>query len=437
MADPVGSVRGSKLARNVQQVRSKVFPDHWSFLLGEIAFYSFLVLVGTGLVLLLFYDASRELVVYDGAYEPLNGLEVTRAYASVVDLSFDVRGGLLLRQTHHWAALVFTAAISLHAARLFFTGAFRRPRRLNWTIGIALAMLSLATGFFGLALGDDLISGTGVRVAHSFGLSIPVIGPGLTHAVFGGEFPAPEMISRFYWLHVLLIPGAIGTFLAAHLALVFKQTHTQFPGARQREDNVVGDEAWPVYLSKSTSLLLCVVGVLVTMGGVAQINPIWQYGPYEPGAVTVPAQPDWYLHFVEGALRVAPPLGFTIAGFSVPTPFLSGILLPLSVFAVLLLWPFLEERITGDRAEHHVLDRPRDRPVRTAIGVWGLTFLILLTMAGSHDLQGLWLRQGVDTMAWAYRVLLVAVPVLAAGTAWHVCRALRASDRLDERSAES
>lgn len=430
-------LRRSSLNDHVQKIASKVFPDHWSFLLGEVAFYSFLVLVGSGLLLLFLYDPSREPVVYEGSYQPLHGLEVSRAYASVVEMSFDVRGGLLLRQTHHWAALVFTAAIAVHATRLFFTGAFRRPRRLNWAIGVTMAMLALATGFFGLALGDDLISGTGARVAHSFALSVPVMGPSLADFVFGGEFPAEGMISRFYWLHILFIPVAIGALLAAHLGLVFKQTHTQFPGAEQREDNVVGDEAWPVYLMKSVSLLLAVVGVLVTMGGLAQINPVWQYGPYEPASASVPAQPDWYLQFVEGSLRLAPPVAINVAGYTIPTPFLSGVLFPLTLFALLYLWPFLEERVTGDRAEHHLLDRPRDKPVRTAIGVWGLTFLGLLTMAGSHDLQGLWLRQGVNAMTWYYRIAVLIVPLLAAAAAWHICRALQAADRVEAGTAPS
>jgi ubiquinol-cytochrome c reductase cytochrome b subunit len=437
MASVTTKLRRSKLAGKVEKISAKVFPDHWSFLLGEIAMYSFIVLVLSGLLLILLFDPSRELVVYEGAYAPLHGTEVSRAYASVVEMSFDVRGGLLLRQTHHWAALVFTAAIVLHASRLFFTGAFRRPRRLNWFIGITMAMLALATGFFGLALADDLISGTGARVAHSFGLSIPVIGPSLTWMVFGGDFPSPTMINNFYWLHILVFPVAIGGLLGLHLFMVFKQTHTQFPGERQRDDNVVGDAAWPVYLTKTTALFLCVVGVLVTLGGVAQINPVWQYGPYEPASVSVPAQPDWYLQWVEGALRVAPPLSITVAGFTVPTPFISGILLPLAVFALLYLWPFLEEKVTGDTERHHVLDRPRDKPVRTAIGVGGLSLLVLLTMAGSHDIQGLWLRQGVDTMTWAYRIALAVVPPAAAFVTFHVCRALRSDEIVDSTSAHS
>jgi ubiquinol-cytochrome c reductase cytochrome b subunit len=427
-------LRRTRAAEKLEKVSSKVFPDHWSFLLGEIAAYSFLVLVATGIALLFFYDPSRETVVYDGAYAPLQGLEVTRAYESVVRLSFDTRGGLLLRQTHHWAALVFTAAITLHACRLFFTGAFRRPRRLNWAIGVTMALLALASGFFGLALADDLISGTGVRVAQGFGLSVPVIGPALTHLLFGSDFPSDTMTRNFYWLHVLVLPLMIGGLLAVHLLLVFVQTHTQFPGSRQREDNVVGDRAWPLYLGKSVALLLGVFGVLVAMGGVAQINPIWQYGPYDPASASVPAQPDWYLQFVEGALRVAPPITIEVAGYAISTPFLSGVVFPLSVFALLYLWPFIEERATGDRAQHHVLDRPRDRPVRTAIGTGALAFLVVLTMAGSHDLQGLWLGFDLQTMTWAYRIALLVVPLVAAATAWHVCRSLQAADQLDARS---
>jgi ubiquinol-cytochrome c reductase cytochrome b subunit len=371
------------------------------------------------------FDRGPGQLVYDGAYEPLGGLEVSRPYASTLDLSFEVRGGLLARQVHHWAALVFTAAIAAHAARLFFTGAFRRPRRLNWCIGVVLLMLSLANGFFGLSLPDDLLSGTGARIGYTFAQSVPVIGPDLAFLVFAGEFPAEGMISRLYWLHVLVVPVLIGGLLALHLGLVFRRTHTQFPGGRRRQDNVVGDRAWPGYAVKTTALLLLVAGVLTLLGALVQVNPIWIYGPFDAAASTVPAQPDWYLQWVEGALRIFPPIGFEVFGYEVPSPFIAGVVFPLAWFGLLLAWPFLEERVTGDRRHHHLLDRPRDRPVRTAIGAAGLSVLGVLVAAASHDAQALLLDTGVSAVTWAYRVALLVVPVAVAAVTWHVCRSLQ------------
>lgn len=417
----------------VRSLVKKVFPRHWSFLLGEIALYSFLFLVATGIVLVLFYDASSEPVIYDGSHVATRGLEVSRAYHSVLDLSFDVRGGLLVRQAHHWAALIFTAAITVHAARIFFTGAFRRPRRLTWLTGVAMLMLALANGFFGLSLTDDLLSGTGLRIAYTFAQSVPAVGPELASLVFAGEFPSPDMINRIYWLHVLAVPVALGGLLGGHMLLVFRRTHTQFAGKRRREDNVVGDAMFPGYLFKTTALLLFVAATCLLMGGLIQINPVWVYGPYDPAAVTVPAQPDWYLWWVEGALRMFPQVSMQAFGYEIPTPFVSGLTLPLVFFAVLLAWPFLEERVTGDRRIHHLADRPRDKPVRTTLGVIVISHLVVLTFAGSHDVQGYVLDIGVASMTNIYRVLLVAVPAVAGALTWWVCASLRRADEDEAR----
>ena len=115
----------------------------------------------------MFYEGSQRRVVYDGSYRPLRGAEVSAAYDSVLRISFGVKGGLLIRQMHHWAALVFVGAIALHLARVFFTGAFRRPRELNWIVGLLLLLLALAAGFTGYSLPDDLLSGTGLRITNA------------------------------------------------------------------------------------------------------------------------------------------------------------------------------------------------------------------------------------------------------------------------------
>jgi ubiquinol-cytochrome c reductase cytochrome b subunit len=421
----------------VKNLIHKVFPGHWSFLLGEIALYSFLFLVASGLFLVLFYAAGSDTVTYEGSHVPLQGAEVSVSYDSVLRLSFDVQGGLLVRQAHHWAALIFIAAITLHLGRIFFTGAFRRPRRLNYTTGLTMLLLAMANGFFGLSLTDDLLSGTGLRIAYTFAQTVPAIGPELAALLFAGEFPAPGMLVRMYWLHILVVPLAIGGLLSLHMFLVFRQTHTQHPGRGRHEDNVVGDAMWPGYAFKTVGLLLFVFAVMLLLGGLVQINPVWAYGQYDPAAVTVPAQPDWYLWWVEGALRVFPQVSMTAFGYEIPTPFVSGVTGPIIAIVVAYAWPMIEERVTGDGGIHHLVDRPRDRRVRTTIGVMAFSHLAVLTSAGSHDIQGFVLDVGVDTMTNVYRVLLVAVPVAAGALTWWVCGSLAAADAAEAALEET
>ena len=187
------------------------FPDHWSFLFGEIALYSFVVLIGTGVFLTLFFEPSLARTTYDGVYDPLRGVQMSVAYDSAMRISFDVNGGLLMRQTHHWAALVFVAAISVHLMRIFFTGAFRKPRDLNYYIGLTMLTLALVEGFAGYSMVDDLLSGMGLAIAYATTLSIPVIGGDVGFLIWGGEFPgAADFISRLFIVHVLILPVIIG-----------------------------------------------------------------------------------------------------------------------------------------------------------------------------------------------------------------------------------
>lgn len=397
---------------------NKVFPNHWSFLLGEIAAYCFIILILTGTFLTFFFDPSVEKVTYDGAYEALKGVDVSQAYASVVEISYDVRVGLLMRQMHHWAALIFIAAVVVHLVRVFFTGAFRRPRELNWMIGLTLLLLSIFNGFTGYSLPDDLLSGTGLRIAHSITLSIPLVGTGLSFLIFGGEFPADEIISRLYVIHVLLIPGAMLGLLAAHLAIVWRQKHTQFPGPGKTEDNVVGEKLWPTYAAKSAGLFFMILAVVAALGGLAQINPVWLYGPFEPSAVSSPAQPDWYFGWIEGALRLFPNWEIRAFGYMVPNPFFPAVLLPGITVAVLYAWPFIEARLTGDRDEHELLDRPRDRPVRTALGVAAFSFYLVMFLAASNDYIARTTDTPIGAVTNTFRVLLFVLPV-ATGFATH------------------
>ncbi|MGZ4243313.1 MAG: cytochrome b [Solirubrobacteraceae bacterium] len=260
-----------------------VFPDHWSFLLGEIALYAFVVLVATGIFLTLYYVPSDTQVIYHGSYAVLRTQEMSEAYRSVLDLSFNVPAGLLIRQVHHWAADVFIAAIVLHLMRIFFTGAYRKPRDFNYYIGLTMLMLAILEGFAGYSLVDDLLSGMGLAIANAVAMSIPFIGGQLASLVWGGQFPGTDsFFSRLEIVHVFLIPAALGMLIAVHLAMIMRQHHSQFPGPGRRERNVVGTPMWPAYALRSVGLLLAVAAVLFVIGGLIQINPIWQWGPYHP-----------------------------------------------------------------------------------------------------------------------------------------------------------
>lgn len=396
----------------IRSALNKVFPDHWSFMLGEVALYSFVILVLTGIFLSLFFDASVGETIYEGSYAPLRGVEVSHAYNSILELSFDVRAGLVMRQIHHWAAILFIATVLLHLLRVFFTGAFRRPRELNWIIGLTLFTLALFNGFTGYSLPDDLLSGTGLRIAYSIALSIPVVGTWVAFLIFGGEFPAEEIIGRLFVVHVLLIPGAIAALLAAHLGLVWRQKHTDFPGPRRTEKNVVGSRLWPTYATKSIALFFGVFAVCALLGGLVQINPVWLYGPFRVQQVPSPAQPDWWLGWVEGALRIFPPWELRLFGWEVPNPFFPAVLLPGITFGILYLWPWIEARFTGDREPHNLLDRPRDRPLRTAIGAGALAFYAILQLAASNDLVAQKFSISVETVTWFFRIAVLVVPPL-------------------------
>ncbi|MEU2283509.1 ubiquinol-cytochrome c reductase cytochrome b subunit [Streptomyces sp. NPDC013178] len=413
----------------------KAFPDHWSFLLGEIALYSFVVLLLTGVWLTLFFHPSMTEVVYDGSYRPLDGVRMSEAYRSTLHISFDVRGGLLIRQLHHWAALVFLSAIGVHLLRVFFTGAFRRPREVNWMIGVTLFLLSLAEGFAGYSLPDDLLSGTGLRIAQGIMLSIPVVGTYISMFVFGGEFPGQDLIPLLYSLHILLVPGLLLALITAHLILVFHLKHTQWAGRGRTNRNVVGKPLFPQFAAGSTGLFFMVSGVLTLLAGLAQINPVWTYGPYRPAQVSTASQPDWYVGFLEGALRLVPPWETVIAGHTVMwNVFLPAVVLPGALFAVLYAYPFIERWVTGDDREHHLCDRPRDNPVRTGLGVAAVCFYGVLLLAGGNDVIAHTFRVSLNALTWVFRVSLLVLPLLAFMVTRRICLALQESDA--ERLAE-
>ena len=420
------------LAGLVRTTLRKVFPDHWSFLLGEIALFCFIILVLTGVFLTFFYVPSAGPVEYSGPYTPLQGTNVSQAYASVLDLSYQVRAGLLFRQIHHWTAVVFVAVIVTHLARVFFTGAFRRPREINWLIGFGLLTFALAEGFTGYSLPDDLLSGTGARIAYSAAISIPFVGPYLASLVFGGEFPTAAFLPRFFVLHVMLLPALFGGAIAAHVGLVFLQKHTQFRGGLARPDNVVGRTFWPGQAFLSGGLFFLTAAVMALLGGLIQINPVWAYGPFEPAVVSSPAQPDWYVGWLDGALRIFPPFEPVIFGITLPSVFIPGVVVPGVLFTLVAVWPFIERRVTGDRREHSLLDWPWENPFRAASGATILSIFAILTLAGGNDVLAVLLDLPVETLTWIFRFLVFAVPIATWLIVYALCVNRKARPSPDE-----
>ncbi len=399
-----------------------IFPDDWSFFFGEIGLYCFIILIATGIYLTMFFKASVAPTVYTGHYQPLHGAVVSQAYDSVLRLSFDVRAGLLVRQVHHWAALVFAAALVLHLLRMFFTGAYRRPRRLNWLLGLSMLMLVIVNGVFGYSLPDDLLSGTGLRIAYSITQSVPLIGPNMASLLFGGDFPTGDLIPRIYALHILLVPGAIAGLLGAHLGLLWVQRHTQYRGRKRSDRVIVGTPLVPAYALRTSGFMLMLAGLLTAMGAFFQINPVWLYGPYKAWDSTSFAQPDWYTGWLEGAVRMMPSSDIHIGGFLLPGLFWPAAVLPGLVAGFLFSWPWLDAFITRDDDLHNLLQSPRDRPGRTAIGFGLVTFLVMLLVAGGDDVYAVHFHWSLPTVVAVMQGLTLGLPFVVGLIAWAVFR---------------
>ena len=411
-----------------KQVR-KVFPDHWSFMLGEIALWSFIVLLLTGVFLTLWFTPSMGETTYQGSYDQLRGIQMSEAYASTLNISFDVRGGLLMRQMHHWAAMLFVAAMMVHLLRVYFTGAHRKPRELNWVVGCLLLILGTLEGFTGYSLPDDLLSGTGIRAADGFIKASPVVGTYMSFFLFGGEFPGELIIPRFFTIHVLLIPGILLALVGAHMVLLVYHKHTQWPGPGRTEQNVVGYPLLPIYAAKAGGFFFIVFGVIAMMGALLSINPVWKYGPYDPSKVTAGSQPDWYMGWPDGALRIMPGIETHIFGITISWNVMLPILiLPVVAFMVLLILPFIEAWITGDKRDHQILQRPRNAPGRTAFMVGLMTFYGLFWAAGGNDIIAIKLHMSINHITYFMRAAVFIGPVIAFIITKRWCISLQRAD---------
>ncbi|SKC73063.1 cytochrome bc1 complex cytochrome b subunit [Krasilnikoviella flava] len=422
----------TKIGVLTKQLVRKVFPDHWSFMLGEIALFSFVVLLISGVFLAMFFDPSMALTTHHGAPATMDGQLMSVAFSSTLDMSFEVRGGLLMRQIHHWSALIFVAGIVVHMMRVFFTGAFRKPRELNWLVGTLLMILSLAAGFSGYSLPDDVLSGNGLRITDGVIKSIPIIGSYLSYFVFGGEFPGEHIIPRLFTVHILLVPALILALIGVHLFLMVLNKHTQYPGGGRTDRNVVGYPAVPAFATKMGGNFFIIFGVLALMGGTMAINNVWNYGPYDPSPVSAGAQPDWYMLFLEGSLRLMPgqaeivTWGDYTLSLNILVP---AVIIPGLLFTFLFVYPFVEAKVTGDHREHHVLDRPRNVPARTGLGVAFLTAFVILALAGSNDLIATHFALSINTITWVFRILFFVGPVFAYWITKRICLGLQRKDR--------
>jgi len=415
------------VSRGGRHLLDKIFPDHWSFMIGEIALYSFIVLLVTGIFLVLYFVPSGSDVVYHGVYAPLRGQTVSEAYNSTVNLSFSVRGGLLMRQMHHWAANIFVGSIVVHMARVFFTGGFRRPREINWMVGTTLLILAILNGFLGYSLPDDLISGTGIRIAFSVLEAIPFVGTYLAYFLFGGAYPGTAIIPRFFIIHVLIMPLIILGLIGAHLGMLVRHKHAQFPGGGATNENVVGSPLWPNYAAKAGGFFFLTTGITALLGAAVQINPIWQYGQYYAYKVSYAVQPDWYMGWLDGALRVMPAWEIHFPGHMIPTIFFPAILLPGLTFNLIYAWPFLEAKLRGTNDEQHLLESPRDQPLRTAAGATVFAFYFVLFGASATDVLANYLSLSLNFVLWTFRILCIVVPIVVFPVAYKICLELKAT----------
>ena len=414
----------------VKEVGRKIFPDHWSYMLGEVALYSFVVILLSGTFLTFFFQASMAETVYHGSYVPLEGIKMSAAMSSTLHISFDVRGGLLLRQIHHWAALLFVASVTLHMLRIFFTGAFRKPREINWVVGFTLFVLALAEGFTGYSLPDDLLSGNGLRIIAGIVEGIPVVGTWITFLLFGGEFPGTAIVGRLYTLHIMLLPAAVVAAIGIHLLLLIINKHTQFAGPGRTEKNVVGVPIMPVFAAKAGGFFFIVFGIIAVIASTVTINPIWNYGPYDPSPISAGTQPDWYIGFADGALRLVPPgWEFLIGPYTVSLNILIPVIVLVLFLVAVALYPFFEAWVTGDRREHHMSDRPRNAPTRTAIGAAGIVFYCALFGAASSDLIATHFGMSIEAVIHICQAVLILGPFVAFFITKRVCIGLQKKDR--------
>ncbi|WP_336002661.1 cytochrome b [Halorientalis halophila] len=372
-----------------QSFLGKAFPAEDSFLLGEVALFCFLILVLTGMFLGFFFEPSTTEVEYEGSVAEYQGEDLPEAFVSVLNITYDVPFGMLLRRMHHWAAHLFVASMALHMLRVFFNGAYRNPRELNWLVGTGLAGTSMFAAYTGYALPFDEFASTAVGIGYNVALSVPIIGETLGQLVFGGSFPSSATIPRLFFLHVLVLPLVIAGLLALHMGILIRQKHTEaerdgdVPGREpvDRDDGsvVVGLPAVPNQVAVSAVVFFLTLAVLSLLAGFLPVHNIAEYGPNNPASTPSLVMPDWFLMWGYGFLKLVPSwLSFDLLGIHVSSEFVGGLLLPGLVFAVVAAWPFIDY----SEEQVHFAESPLKRPWQTAVGIAGVTFIMVASIAG-------------------------------------------------------
>ncbi|WP_411966039.1 cytochrome b [Haloferax sp. YSMS24] len=417
----------------------KAFPAEDSFLLGEVALFCFLLLILTGMFLGMFFEPSTSDVQYEGSVAEYQGEDVPEAYASVLHITYDIPFGMFIRRMHHWAAHLFVASIGLHMLRVFFTGAYRNPREPNWVVGTGLAGLSMGAAYTGYALPFDEFAATATGIGYNLATSIPLVGELVGKAFFGGEFPSSATIPRLYFIHVLIIPIAIGVLLAIHMAILIRQKHTEAPRdddvrslpsepqqsadgvaasdggdetvVSKDDDNVViGLPAFPNQTAVSAVVFFLTLATLAALAGFLPVHNIAEYGPNNPAGTPELIMPDWFLMWVYGLLKLLPSwMGFTIpvVGIHISTEFVGGVLLPTLVFGAIAVWPFVDYH---DKSVHFTAD-PLARPWQTAVGIAAIQFIMIASIAGMNNLLGRALGVGTGVINPILTVALFVVPI--------------------------
>jgi ubiquinol-cytochrome c reductase cytochrome b subunit len=397
-----------------RRMLDRLFPTHWSFLLGEVTLFSFVGLVASGVYLALFYRPATAPVVWHGRYAPLAGQTLPDAFASVVELSTSVRFGLVARRFHHFAAHFFVGSLLLHAARVYFTGAFRRPRELTWLIGLTMLALALVNGFTGYSLPFDMRAGTAMRMMVTTMESIPWMGAWLATLVIGAPFPGGSLLSRLYIAHVFIGPALITVLIGVHVALIVRVTHTNYPARGSSNQLEVGGRLWPYQTAHTTTLAFLVFGALAFLSAFFPVEAAQVYGPFQSLSSYEPLSPDWFLMWIEGAYRLFPGWAdFRFAGAHFTNPFYGAILLPVLVLGCCALYPWIDRRVYGGPTQdEHILQRWTDRPFRTAFGAGGLSFLVLLSCAAINDRMASAWSLDIWQVNLIWSVITLVVPCL-------------------------
>ncbi len=393
------------LGRLNKKFMRKAFPVHHSFFLGEITLFAFIALVLTGLFLTFNYEPSARIIKYQGE-------DLPAAYASVLYID-SLPFGKVIRSVHHWSAHIMIAAAFLHLLRILVTGAYKKPREINWYIGLGLLGLAVVTAFTGYSLPYDAYAVTATQIGYGIGASIPYVGQWISQVMFGGEFPTLRSLPRLYSIHVVWLPLTLLALIGLHMLIMIKQKHTQPRYAEKiAPGKILGVPMMPMQAAVMGLLFLLYLGVLFILGGVFIAHPIEAYGP--PGASTPAVKPDWYFLWIYGILQIIPnswviPLPW---GQELNPEFIGGVLIPgiLGIAAVLL--PLVDARKTKMR----YLELPSHHPLRTSVTVGILFFFFVGTLAGWKQELGL-----SNAVLWT---MLILIPLASATVTYMLMRSI-------------